>query len=346
MGCKNGKKKGTLETWLVDLARSGNGVILPGCEALKVVHKKKNGRRKYAAGVIFEYDNGRGVKEMYMVESKVTIVACGALRTPALLRKSGLKNPNIGKNLHIHPTVMAWGHFPESPFGWPETEKKSYEGGIMSAMSTVAANFMTSGYGAVIQTPALHPGMFSAVTPWTSGLDIKERMTRFSRTAHIFALARDRGSGKVVNYPKSLSYQLDAIDEENLQKGLEKMLRILAAAGAHEIGTQHRKGETLNVKEASSHEFESFVKKQSSKRLRDLSIPICSAHQMGSCRMGVNPKESAVNERGESWEVEGLYIADTSVFPTALGVNPMVTVQAIAYCTAQSILEVLSRRQA
>ncbi|KAJ9556240.1 hypothetical protein OSB04_010854 [Centaurea solstitialis] len=62
---------------------------------------------------------------------------------------------------------MAWGHFPSDV--WPEAEKKSYEGGIMTAMSTVVAEFKGSGYGAVIQTPALHPGMFSALMPWVSG---------------------------------------------------------------------------------------------------------------------------------------------------------------------------------
>ncbi|KAJ8626062.1 hypothetical protein MRB53_019369 [Persea americana] len=347
LGCKDGKKKGTHETWLVDLVESGNGVILPGCTAVKVLKEKNNGRC-VATGIIFEHQSGRGgLKEVYMVESKVTVVACGALRTPSLLKRSGLKNPNIGRNLHIHPTIMAWGYFPEnsSTDTWLEPEKKSYEGGIMTAMSTVVANFKTSGYGAVIQTPALHPGMFSALTPWISGLDIRERMSRFSRTAHIFALARDKGTGKVVNYPKSLSYKLEELDERNLQKALEKILRLLAAAGAHEIGTQHRKGERLNVKEASSHEFERFVKVASRRRLRNLSTPICSAHQMGSCRMGVDPKQSVVNERGETWEVEGLFLADTSVFPTALGVNPMVTVQAIAYCTAQSIAEVLARKK-
>ncbi|KAF8380847.1 hypothetical protein HHK36_028342 [Tetracentron sinense] len=347
LGCKDGRKKGTLETWLVDLVNSGNGVILPGCEALKVLRERKKGsNRDTATGVAFEFNNGGGEKDVYVVESKVTVVACGALSTPTLLQKSGLKNANIGKHLHLHPVAMAWGYFPDSSPSteWPEEEKKSYEGGIMTAMSTVVANFEGSGYGAVIQTPALHPGMFSVVTPWVSGFDIKERMCKFSRTAHIFALARDRGSGKVIS-PSSLSYQMDVADEENLKKGLEKILRILAAAGAEVIGTHHCKGNTINVKRVSSHKFERFVKEESARGLRNLSTPICSAHQMGSCRMGVDPKRSVVNQRGETWEVDGLFVADTSVFPTALGVNPMVTVQAIAYCTAQSILEVLRRKK-
>ncbi|XP_048230853.1 long-chain-alcohol oxidase FAO4A [Ricinus communis] len=339
LGCKDGKKKGTCETWLLDLVNSGNGAILPRCEVIKILHKRKS-NRKAATGVVFGFEY-KGKKELYVVESKVTIIACGALSSPPLLRRSGLKNPNIGRNLHLHPVTMAWGYFPEA---WPEVEKKSYEGGIMTAMSTVVANFDKSGYGAVIQTPSLHPGMFSSLMPWVSGADIKMQMCRYSRTAHIFALGRDKGSG-TVNSPSSITYQMKAADEKNLQNGIEKILRILAAAGAEEIGTHHCIGRRLNVKTASYHEFEKFVKEERARPMRDLSNQICSAHQMGSCRMGVNPKHSVVNQTGETWEIEGLYLADASVFPTALGVNPMVTVQAIAYCTAQSVLEVLRRKK-
>ncbi|BAT75005.1 hypothetical protein VIGAN_01279700 [Vigna angularis var. angularis] len=123
------------------------------------------------------------------------------------------------------------------------------------------------------------------------------------------------------------------------------MLTILGAAGAQEIGKHHNKGRTLNVKQVSYHEFEKFVKEESSRPLANLSTPLCSAHQMGSCRMGSNPKQSMVNETGETWEMEGLYVPDTSVFPTALGVNPVVIVQAIAYYVAQSVLEVLRMKR-
>ncbi|OIT35127.1 long-chain-alcohol oxidase fao4a [Nicotiana attenuata] len=350
MGCKDGKKKGTAETWLVDLVKSGNGAILPECEALEVIHVKKNdnsGKSK-SIGVAFAFQNGKGVREICMVKSKVTIVACGALSTPSLLKKSGLKNPNIGRNLHLHPVVIAWGYFPDTPSDsnvlWPEADKKSYEGGIMTAMSKVVANFEGSGYDAIIQTPGLHPGMFSALMPWVSGLDIKMRMSKYSRTAYLLALARDKGSGEAFS-PYSVTYKMDRIDEENLKLGLEKMLRIMAAAGAEEIGTQHGKGRSLKVKDASLKEFERFVKEESSIKIGNHSVPICSAHQMGSCRMGVDPTTSVVNSKGETWEVEGLFLGDSSVFPTAIGVNPMVTIQAISYCTAQSVLQLLKNQK-
>lgn len=331
LGCKDGRKKGTAETWLVDLAASKNGAILTGCEALKVIVD-----RKRAAGVAFAFTTAEGKEEIGVVEARVTVAAGGAICTPPLLRRSGLKNPNIGRNLHVHPVMMGWGHF-------PNTEKKSYEGGIMTAMSTAAANFESSGYGAVIQTPALHPGMFAALMPWTSGSDMKERMLKFSKTAHIFALARDKGSGEI-NSESNISYKLHEYDRESLRGGLENVLRILVAAGAEEIGTHDRRGKVLRVKEASSEEFERFVKEERERPAENLAAPVCSAHQMGSCRMGADATAAAVGPNGMTWEVEGLYVADSSVFPTALGVNPMVTVQAIAYCTAQAILEALANK--
>lgn len=241
---------------------------------------------------------------------------------------------------------MGWGYFPDTPSSeviWPEADKKSYKGGILTAMSKVTVNPEDSGHNAIIQTPALHPGMFASLFPWSSGLEFKTKMRNFSRTTHIFALARDKGSGTVTN-PSTISYKFDNADEENLKKGLERVLRILAAAGAEEIGTHHGRGKTLKVKEASLEELEQFVKEESSRPVKNLSTSICSAHQMGSCRMGVDSSSSAVDSKAETWEVERLFVADSSVFPTALGVNPMVTIQAISYCTAQSVIEVLGRK--
>ncbi|CAF2025361.1 hypothetical protein HID58_093193 [Brassica napus] len=339
LGCKKGQKQGTSETWLVDLVESGNGLILPGCKAMEVLYESEGGnKKKTSTGIAFAFG-----EDIYVVESRATVVACGALRTPHLLKRSGLKNGNIGRNLCLHPVVMAWGWFPEEE-KWPEKKKKSYEGGIMTAMSSVVNAEAKTTYGeTVIQTPSLHPGMFSGVIPWTSSNDFKTRMLKFSRTAHVFTLLRDKGTG-TINSKSYIDYNLNDEDEESLKKGLGSVLNILIAAGAEEIGTHNSEGKSLNVRTASAVEIKRFVREESSKSLKDLSGQICSAHQMGSCRMGIRPEESAVKPTGETWEVEGLFVADTSVFPTALGVNPMVTVQSIAYCIGLNVVGALKKK--
>ncbi|XP_022012353.1 retinoid-inducible serine carboxypeptidase-like isoform X2 [Helianthus annuus] len=87
------------------------------------------------------------------------------------------------------------------------------------------ADFKGSGYGAVIQTPTLHPGMFSALMPWVSGFDFKTRISKFSSTAHVFALTIDKDSGET-HLKTSITYKMGVADEENLKRGLEKSLRV------------------------------------------------------------------------------------------------------------------------
>ncbi|HEY6829234.1 MAG TPA: GMC family oxidoreductase, partial [Gemmatimonadaceae bacterium] len=64
---------------------------------------------------------------------------------------------------------------------------------------------------------------------------------------------------------------------------------------------------------------------------------VFSAHQMGTCRMGRERRVSVCDENGAVYGVKGLYVADASLFPASSGVNPMITVMALAKCVAGSI---------
>lgn len=62
-----------------------------------------------------------------------------------------------------------------------------------------------------------------------------------------------------------------------------------------------------------------------------------SAHQMGTCRMGASASRGVVGPDGAAWEARDLYVADASVFPSASGVNPMITNMAIADWVARGV---------
>ncbi|XP_010475034.1 PREDICTED: long-chain-alcohol oxidase FAO1-like [Camelina sativa] len=346
-GCPTGEKRGTDLTWLVD-AVNNNAVILTQCKAEKVIlaendaHKRKeSGRKKRCLGVAASLSNR--TRKKLQINAKVTIVACGSLKTPELLASSGLKNPNIGRGLHIHPILMTWGYFPEKK---SDFKGAAHEGEILTTLHYVHPMDSTTA-NITLETPAIGPGTFAALVPWVSGSDIKERLAKYSRTSHIFVTVRDEGVGEVKG--GIVKYRLTKADEENLTIGLKQALQILVAAGAAEVGTYRSDGQRIKCDGIKHKDLEAFLETVDAPAgvvsMSKHWTHSITAHQMGCCRMGATEKEGAIDGKGESWEAEDLYVCDASVLPTALGVNPMITIQSTAYCISNRIAELMKKKK-
>ncbi|KAL8171413.1 hypothetical protein V2J09_023217 [Rumex salicifolius] len=347
-GCRTGEKQGTDVTWLVDAVKQGC-VIVTACKAEKLIlvdnNKKPSTRKKKkrCIGVVAKSLN-KNITRMIQIEAKVTISACGALFTPPLLISSGLRNKHIGKNLHLHPTMMLWGYFPDEPGS--EFEGKIHQGGLITSAHELKRSEEDDSTIALVETPALGPSSFAAIVTWESGLDAKQMLIKYSRTSHLFCMVRDQGSGQVTKEGR-VSYRMSSQDKENMTAGMRRALRILVAAGAEEVGTYRSDGQRLKckgVKEGELEEFLGTVEAVNGPYYDPVWGVYCTAHQIGSCKMGRTERDGAVDERGESWEAEGLFVCDGSVMPSAVGVNPMVTIQATAYCIANNLAESINKK--
>lgn len=104
LGCAAGEKRGPAVSFLVDAARAGSQFI-EGFTAEKVLFGSGSHGTNVATGVIGDWVSkaDRSVKRRVIINAKKVIVSCGTLHSPLLLRRSGLKNRQIGRNLHLHP---------------------------------------------------------------------------------------------------------------------------------------------------------------------------------------------------------------------------------------------------
>lgn len=191
--------------------------------------------------------------------------------------------------------------------------------------------------------------------PWRSGLSFKLATLRYRHLNAFISVTRDRDSGRVYPDPVTGALQIEytpsTFDRGHMLEGVLALCKILHVMGAEEIDPFINGVEPF-VRAGPSEELQHLDFDSSStidpvfaawldkaKRLGSVadSVAVTSAHQMGSCRMSATEEEGVVNLQGKVWGVEGLHVADSSVFPSASGVNPMVTVMAIADWIARAV---------
>ena len=166
-------------------------------------------------------------------------------------------------------------------------------------------------------------------------------MQRSSHASAIIALTRDSAGGRVGirrDGTAVIDYIPGARERALIAKGIAAVARLHVAAGAREVHTLHTRAMSFVADGPDlQSRIERFCEQVLRERVdRNWSL-IASAHQMGTCRMGQDYKSAVCNEDGEVFGVKDLFIADASAFPASSGVNPMITVMALAACVAEAI---------
>ena len=350
-GCASTTKQGPANRWLPDAAECG-AEFMEGCEVKQVEFETSSDGRRRAVGVSGTWtSNDRTIHRQMRVKAKRVIVACGTLQSPLLLMRSGIKNQHLGRNLHLHPTSFIGAVFDE--------ETRPWEGGILTAAVTSFEDLDGKGHGSKVEIMNSTPGMFLSFTPWKGALDWKVQCAKFHHMIGMIIIQRDKIPGRVYPDPVDGRCRIEyTTSTEDLSYSLEGMLaaaRIAKVMGAKEIFSCHPDAQRYQRHDPDSKEaalgqginepaFHSWL--DGIKKLGLKSPDPCilgSAHQMGTCRMSSDSRKGVVDSKGLVWGTEGLYIADASVFPSASGVNPMVTNMGIADLISRGVVDEMGK---
>ncbi|EAU34155.1 conserved hypothetical protein [Aspergillus terreus NIH2624] len=357
MGCHSTGKKGPTESWLADAAKAG-ATFMEGFRADKVLFDNTKGGQ-VASGVEGTWTSrdsylglsGEGArKRKVIIKAKKVVVACGSLQSPLLLLRSGLKNSQIGRNLYLHPVVLATAVF--------EEETRPWEGACLTTVVNELEDQDGKGHGVKIECVTMLPPAFLPAFPWRDGLDYKKFVAKLPHMGGFIMLTRDRDSGRVYPDPVDgrcrVDYSVSSYDRNHMVEALAASAKIAYISGAKEFHTSCRglppfirpaEADADDAEGTNNAALQSWLAELRRKALEPERTLFACAHQMGSCRMGKSPASSVVDPDCQVWGTKGLYVMDASVFPSASGVNPMVTNMAIADFASRGLAKTLSKEK-
>jgi choline dehydrogenase-like flavoprotein len=319
-GCRRGTKRSGPRLHLATAAEYGTR-LLPGAHVDRVVGLAGGGKLRVAGRLA----SGRP----FEIRARRVVVAAGALRTPLVLMRSGLSHPAIGSNLFLHPTVVVAGRFQKRVAMWRDT--------MQAAGST---QFLRDGF--LVESAPGHPGLIGLAFPWSGSAEFTELMSGIDHYAPLIGIVSDREGGRV-SLSRSgharISYRISKRDAAVARQALVAMARLTRAAGAERVVALGTPAAWHDVAPKDDAAWRAYLDRLAQFDFTPNRGSAFSAHQMGTARAAHDPRTSATDPWGRVRGARDLYVADTSLFPTSAGVNPMVTVMALAARVARAIHE-------
>ena len=337
-GCGRGSKRSALRVHLAAAAASG-ARLLDEAPATRI--QVVNGAAIGIEGVL------RPSGRPYRARAGTVVIAAGALRTPGLLARSASPHPDIGRHLRLHPVVAvaAWHRRPIETWIGPSQAARSLEFWRPGPAEPDGIGPAHGGF--IIESAPPHPGLSAAAQPWLGSAETERRMGELRSFGPLIAIVRDTGEGSVRARRSGrplITYRLGAAGVSTARRGLVAMARIAHAAGASEIDSVATPPARWSAAADGQPAFGAFLRRLAETDMRPNRISLFSAHQMGTARAGSDPRDHPCDPCGRvrldrrGRVLAGCYVADASLFPSASGVNPMVTVMTLAERTARAIL--------
>lgn len=301
-GCPSGGKMSADRTFLAEALSSGKVGVYPEC---RVDGVRTEGRRIVEVEGRTIDPEGYTEAGHFRVRAREFVLSAGSLGSPRFLLANGLSAGPVGRQLFIHPTSGVVARFPFPIEAWSGATQGYY------------VDRWKQGY--LLQTFSMPLDQYYVALPLPPSLSL-QYLSQIRDMASAGVVVHDEDSHGSVG-AGTLTYHLGDQDRLRMLAGIRGCAEVFFAAGALEVAVGIQ-GSGLIQSPSEIHEV-----------VRDETpawdMSLYASHPMGTCRMGSDPKESVVSPEGRVWEWDNLSIADASIFPSSLGVNPQVTVMAV-----------------
>ncbi len=313
VGCRRGAKQSVLRTFLAQACANG-AEVLDRSEVARIL--LEGGQ---AAGVVARVPGGE-----VTVRARQVALAGGSILSPVVLLRSGIASSTAGRTLHMHPVAAIAGLYDEPLAPWS---------GVPQSVVSDAFGEVDGTFGFRMEAAPTHPGLIASGFPWWSSSDHREILERCDHVAAFLAIVRDRTVGRISvarDGGTSIAYQPGAPERELLRRGSVELARVHRAAGARQIVPLVTPPHTWR----DDQPFDPWLEALGRRSISANRILLFSAHQMSSCRIGTDPRTSVADPDGQVHGTPGVWVTDASAMPTASGVNPMLSLMALAHRTA------------
>lgn len=312
-GCPKGKKLSVDITLLAD-AEAAGATVLSSTRVARI--QTENGR---ATGVVGLTDGGAVIRVRAV---KAVVVAASAVQSPVLLQNSGIRHGPVGENFQCHPGVSMAGHFPEPVRMWTGATQGHQTNGLRRE----GLKFEVLGFGLAVLAARLD----GVGRPFAEGFAELDRWVDWGAAVRAEAKGRVRAfRGRPLVF-----FQPTPGDVAQFRRGLRVMGEMMLAAGADYVSPGVR-GFDRRVTDADTlRHLETGGPKKAA------AYTAAITHMFGTCRMGSDRNTNVVRPDFRHHAIDRLYVADSSIFPTNIGVNPQSTIWTLATLCGRRIVGV------
>ncbi|MEB2314095.1 MAG: GMC family oxidoreductase [Sorangiineae bacterium] len=316
-GCPHGAKMSVDVTYLPRAVAAG-ARIYSDCAVDRITHE--GGRATGVVGRVLAGPRGE-TRARLRVRARRVVVAAGAYGSPLLLADSGLgrQSGQVGKNLTLHPGFRVMARFDERIEGWKGSLQSMYSDHYERDGITLTSLFVP-------------PGVLAATMHGIGPEHIRRALT-IPNLAIFGGMLHDAAGGEIrrgLFGGPNITYRMSAADRAVVPILMRRMAEIFFAGGAREVFLPVLGLGSVDADRLRTIDLEHVPGRK---------LECASQHPLGTCRMGVSPLNSVVDPDGQSWELRELFVADGSIVPTSLGVNPQVSIMTMAARIADKLRE-------